>query len=440
MTAITLNQGGDVCVIPPKRNQAGNQIDERALELLGKTEFKVTEVHKQDHSEWLAKEMKLLLENELTDSLKLDLDNHSRKYELFELKYNNQEMSLYELKDKVSDLNNDKKSWHARNQQLMAENDARQQEVEDLLQKLQDVSHNDNKTTHAAAKQLEEIKLSQRKKLADLRDSMEELEKELENSQIKNEKLENQVAKLKDEFKETRVEKQCLEMENTKLAKEASNAREVIQNKADNDGRTSMAEKEVQQLKKDLADVRRQQQEALQVKREVETQLSGYKQELSKAHNNVRSARGRIDTLQSEVDRLTEESSALRTKGGAEARSININMGGQGGDTATIQAELARVKMEMEENRIEFEDNLERRDRMLNEVKDALKGLGLKLGNLDSKTAIPKLKALLSILTKQVQEYKGRQRELEHLLKSRLNEVETLKKKLKRATAQLVAE
>ena len=52
----------------------------------------------------------------------------------------------------------------------------------------------------------------------------------------------------------------------------------------------------------------------------------------------------------------------------------------------------------MAEQKHEFEDSLERKDRMLNEVKDALKTLGLKLGNLDSKTAIPKLKALLSNL------------------------------------------
>lgn len=431
-------EGGDVCVIPPRRNQASTHIDARALELLGATDVKVSDVHKADHSKWLEEELKILLENSLTASLTLDLENSTRRYELLELKYSNQESNVYELKDKVADLNNDKKSWQARNQQLMDKNDAHQQEIEDLLQKLQDVSQNDSKTTKAAARQLEEVRVAQRQKLADLRDAMEEKDKELEAAHIAVTKSEHQMAKLKEELKQTRVEKQRLQIDNTKLQKEASNAREVIQNKADNDGRASMAEKEVQQLQKDLATAKRQQQEALNVKREVESQLSGYKTELAKAQNNVKTARGRIDTLQSEVDRLTEESSSLRTKGGAEARSININMGGQGGDTAALQAEVTRLKMEIEENRLEFEDNLERKDRMLNEVKDALKSLGLKLGNLDSKTAIPKLKALLSILTKQVQQYKGRQRELEHLLKSRLNEIETLKKKLKKATAQLV--
>jgi len=112
-------------------------------------------------------------------------------------------------------------------------------------------------------------------------------------------------------------------------------------------------------------------------------------------------------------------------------------MGGSsgGGDAAALQVEVTKLKNEISENRLEYEDSLERKDRMLNEVKGALKGLGLRIGNLDSKTAIPKLKALLTILTKQVGEYKGRQRELEHLLKARYNEIESLKRKLKKATA-----
>merc|ERR1719510_996567 len=85
------------------------------------------------------------------------------------------------------------------------------------------------------------------------------------------------------------------------------------------------------------------------------------------------------------------------------------------------------LKHEMEESKAEFEEVIARKDRMLNEVKDALKSLGLKLGNLDSKMAIPKLKALLNILTKQVVEYKGRQRELEHLIKARTNELQYYK-------------
>merc|ERR1719367_2034001 len=78
----------------------------------------------------------------------------------------------------------------------------------------------------------------------------------------------------------------------------------------------------------------------------------------------------------------------------------------------------------MEESKAEFEEVIARKDRMLNEVKDALKSLGLKLGNLDSKMAIPKLKALLNILTKQVEQYKGRQKELEHLVKARTTVLE----------------
>jgi len=74
----------------------------------------------------------------------------------------------------------------------------------------------------------------------------------------------------------------------------------------------------------------------------------------------------------------------------------------------------------------EYDEKLRRKDMMLNEVKSALQELGFKMGNMDSRTAIPKLKALLSILKKQVDEYKGRQRELSGLVKRKQNRVKYL--------------
>lgn len=434
-------EGGDICIIPPRKNQAAAKIDAKALELLGKKDISVKDVHKADHSAWLQSELTILLENSLTQSLTLELDTQSRKYELLETKFGNKEMETYDYKDKISDLTNEKKSWQARNTELMDKNDAHQHEIEDLLSKLQNMSQNDAATTKSSNKQLEEVRKAQRAKLTAVRDELEMRERELEATQNAMARIDNQKIALKEELKQVKIECERLENNNSRLTGEAANARELIQNKADNDGRASMAERENQRLRKDMAQAKKQQTEALSAKREVETQLSGYRQELSKAQNNVKAARGRIDTLQSEVDRLTEESNDLRTRGGAEARSININMGGSaGGDSGSLQAQLNRVKAEMAEQKHEFEDSLERKDRMLNEVKDALKTLGLKLGNLDSKTAIPKLKALLSILTKQVQEYKGRQRELQHLLKARLNEIKHLKAKLNETKTQLVSE
>jgi len=434
-------EGGDICIIPPRKNQAAAKIDAKALELLGKKDISVKDVHKADHSAWLQSELTILLENSLTQSLTLELDTQSRKYELLETKFGNKEMETYDYKDKISDLTNEKKSWQARNTELMDKNDAHQHEIEDLLSKLQNMSQNDAATTKSSNKQLEEVRKAQRAKLTAVRDELEMRERELEATQNAMARIDNQKIALKEELKQVKIECERLENNNSRLSGEAANARELIQNKADNDGRASMAERENQRLRKDMAQAKKQQTEALSAKREVETQLSGYRQELSKAQNNVKAARGRIDTLQSEVDRLTEESNDLRTRGGAEARSININMGGSaGGDSGSLQAQLNRVKAEMAEQKHEFEDSLERKDRMLNEVKDALKTLGLKLGNLDSKTAIPKLKALLSILTKQVQEYKGRQRELQHLLKARLNEIKHLKAKLNETKTQLVSE
>jgi len=434
-------EGGDICIIPPRKNQAAAKIDAKAMKLLGKKDISVKDVHKADHSEWLQNELTILLENSLTQSLSLELETQSRKYELLETKFGNKEMETYEHKDKISDLINEKKSWQARNTELMDKNDAHQHEVEDLLQKLQNMSQNDAATTKNSNKQLEEVRKAQRAKLTAVRDELEMRERELEATQNAMAKIDNQTVTLKSELKRSKTIVERLENDNSRLSGEAANAREVIQNKADNDGRASMAERENERLRNDMAQAKKQQTEALSAKREVETQLSGYRQELSKAQNNVKAARGRIDTLQSEVDRLTEESNDLRTRGGAEARSININMGGSaGGDSGSLQAQLNRVKAEAAEQKHEFEDSLERKDRMLNEVKDALKSLGLKLGNLDSKTAIPKLKALLSILTKQVQEYKGRQRELQHLLKARLNEIKHLKTKLNETKIHLVAE
>jgi hypothetical protein len=46
---MALVEGGDICIIPPRRNQAAAKIDAKAFELLGKKDISVKDVHKADH-------------------------------------------------------------------------------------------------------------------------------------------------------------------------------------------------------------------------------------------------------------------------------------------------------------------------------------------------------------------------------------------------------
>lgn len=94
-----------------------------------------------------------------------------------------------------------------------------------------------------------------------------------------------------------------------------------------------------------------------------------------------------------------------------------------------VRAENARLRKEMEEQQKEFQETLFHKDKMLKDVRKDVKHLGRKLHTLDVKTAIPKLKATITILAQQVTEYKQRQRQMEKLLKIRLKEISYLKDK-----------
>ena len=99
---------------------------------------------------------------------------------------------------------------------------------------------------------------------------------------------------------------------------------------------------------------------------------------------------GEIAELKAEINRLKAENDELRAKGTQmQSAPRSAVRGDQDNKIAMLEHELEDVKRD-------YEEQIARKDRMLQEVKDALKSLGLKLGNLDSKMAIPKLKALLS--------------------------------------------
>merc|ERR1719350_962328 len=153
------------------------------------------------------------------------------------------------------------------------------------------------------------------------------------------------------------------------------------------------------------------------------------KSEAEGSINARQKSRNQIAELKEEINRLKNEIDELRAKNLQASGRGAVSPGGDNNRVALLEHEMAEQKKE-------FEDQIERKDRMLNEVKDALKSLGLKLGNLDSKMAIPKLKALLSILTKQVEQYKGRQKELEHLVKSRTTELQYYKEHFGDAVAR----
>jgi len=246
-------EGSSVCVLPPGRNQASNHINKKAWGVLGSAKTN-QDKHKQDHSKWVEAELKLLLENSLSVSLKIDVENPTKIYELLEIQCSEQEMS--EFKDKVAALNNETKSWQSKNKQLMDKNDAHQQEVEALLQELADVSKNNTQTALAAARQLDEVRISQRQKLTDLRERMEEKDKELENTQTTVTKLEHQMSKVEEELNETRVEKQRYQIDNTKLSE------------GDNKGaaKSGADPAEVAQLKKDLTEAKKKMNKQLKKK------------------------------------------------------------------------------------------------------------------------------------------------------------------------------
>eukprot|EP00492_Amphilonche_elongata_P003846 TRINITY_DN4210_c0_g1_i1.p1 TRINITY_DN4210_c0_g1~~TRINITY_DN4210_c0_g1_i1.p1 ORF type:complete len:228 (+),score=70.19 TRINITY_DN4210_c0_g1_i1:53-685(+) len=173
-------------------------------------------------------------------------------------------------------------------------------------------------------------------------------------------------------------------------------------------------------MKRNFHNAKKTADEANAKRSEIEEQFLRMKSEADGSLKSRQKSRNQIAELKAEIDRLKAEIDQLQAN-----RVVNVPRAGV--NDQEKDKRIALLEHELEENKAEYEESIGRKDRMLNEVKDALKSLGLKLGNLDSKMAIPKLKALLSILTKQVEQYKGRQKELEHLVKSRTTELQYYK-------------
>lgn len=421
------SEGADVCHIPSHLHQDSAPIPD---DIFGHAP-PVSDHTLDEEREWLQKHLDLMLENAMTKKLRAEIEEHETDMELVNSKLSSQEFKVMGFEDKIFDLTQEKKTWVARNQELSRKRDVLQEENEELIAKLTQMSSQQHKQVSSISdKEMDQIRAEHRKKIKLMNDEMGELEFQVESLQGQHETQEAQIKKLREELQHLHEEKDHLEQENAKYRKIAGNADDLLNQKTNMHDTVKELQGENEELKRHLADMERDRDQAMKHKRKLETQLSGYKEQVTQAQHVAKTSRGRIDTLQAEIDRLTEEANELRTRGGTQARSINITMASGGAGSEDQALEIQRLKRELEENRYEYSETLERKDRMLKEVKDALKSLGLKLGNLDSKTAIPKLKALLSILTKQVGEYKGRQRELEHLLKSRLNEIEHLKHKL----------
>merc|ERR1719373_1293652 len=180
-------------------------------------------------------------------------------------------------------------------------------------------------------------------------------------------------------------------------------------------------QQQVEGMKRNFHTAKKGEEEAIAKRAEIESQFKKMKAEAEGSLNARQKSQNRIAELKAEINRLKAENDELRAKGTQmQSAPRSAVRGDQDNKIAMLEHELEDVKRD-------YEEQIARKDRMLQEVKDALKSLGLKLGNLDSKMAIPKLKALLSILTKQVEQYKGRQKELEHLVKSRTTELQYYK-------------
>lgn len=154
--------------------------------------------------------------------------------------------------------------------------------------------------------------------------------------------------------------------------------------------------------------IQSQKAELTQQLQKVEAQLKKEQTLRNQAEQKARGA-GDSDNLKRQIQDLE-----------AQLRNAKTSSSSAGTGTADPKA--------LQAIRDEYDEKLRRKDMMLNEVKNALQELGFKMGNMDSRTAIPKLKALLSILKKQVDEYKGRTRELGGLVKRKQNRIKYLEK------------
>merc|ERR1719499_1625312 len=225
--------------------------------------------------------------------------------------------------------------------------------------------------------------------------------------------MEEQIAEMTEKNEE-------MEAENKSLKEEVAHVALLVQQKEALNSRVTDLQQQIEAMKRNFHNAKKAEEEANSKRHEIETQFLQMKSEAEGSLSARQKSQSRIADLKAEIDRLKHENDELR------ARSV-VNQPRSNVDSGENDKKIALLEHELEESKAEYEEVIARKDRMLNEVKDALKSLGLKLGNLDSKMAIPKLKALLNILTKQVEQYKGRQKELEHLVKSRTTELQYYK-------------
>lgn len=352
-----------------------------------------------DVSEWIHAELDRILENPLTQRMQTELDKASRDYEILLTQYNQAHLNHLETKDDMDAGNTRLSKLKEQNEHLLKEIESMGKEHEDLITKLNDTSSSS---------------LEENKKIASMQRELEKLRKQHDIEVDEMHEMEEHMSEMERKVHD-------LETENDKLKEETSHVTLLMQQKEALNGRIMDLQQQVEGMKRNFHSAKKGEEEAIAKRAEIESQFKKMKAEAEGSLNARQKSQNRIAELKAEINRLKAENDQLRAKGTQmQSAPRSAVRGDQDNKIAMLEHELEDVKRD-------YEEQIARKDRMLQEVKDALKSLGLKLGNLDSKMAIPKLKALLSILTKQVEQYKGRQKELEHLVKSRTTELQYYK-------------
>jgi len=350
-------------------------------------------------SEWIHAELDRILENPLTQRMQTELDKASRDYEILLTQYNQVHLNHLETKDDMDAGNTRLSKLKEQNEHLLKEIESMGKEHEDLITKLNDTSSSS---------------LEENKKIASMQRELEKLRKQHDIEVDEMHEMEEHMSEMERKVHD-------LETENDKLKEETSHVTLLMQQKEALNGRIMDLQQQVEGMKRNFHSAKKGEEEAIAKRAEIQSQFKKMKAEAEGSLNARQKSQNRIAELKAEINRLKAENDQLRVKGTQmQSAPRSAVRGDQDNKIAMLEHELEDVKRD-------YEEQIARKDRMLQEVKDALKSLGLKLGNLDSKMAIPKLKALLSILTKQVEQYKGRQKELEHLVKSRTTELQYYK-------------
>lgn len=360
----------------------------------------VEDMDKADYTEFIQNELAKLLENDLTDKLREDISNGKRDHEILMTKYNTTHLEQCDLQDDIDNFQKREASLEKQKKNLVKNMEEMSAENEDLIAQL-------NAAQSSAASE---------KMIASLKRENNKLQKQ-HDAEIENaEHLEEEVEEWKQKY-------ESLAAEAGNAAEEHDHSTLLNQQKEIMGSRIKDLEAEIQAMKRNFMAATKAKEDAIQAKRDMEGQFATMKAENSKSVDARMKARNKINALKDEINELQDENASLQA--GATKHQGELARGNMGQGDKDRQIDL--LQHQLVEQKTELQEIIDRKDIMLNEIKDALKSLGLKLGNLDSKMAIPKLKALLSILTKQVQEYKGRQRELEHLVKARTNELQYYK-------------